>query len=56
MKRRQRGKVLKGSQRPNGPIKLAFYSQRILETNCARKQTVEIDIFITSRNCDRKIM
>ena len=34
----------------------AFYTQRIPEFSCARKETVDIDIFATSRNDDRKIM
>ena len=34
----------------------AFYRQRIPEPNCARKETVDIDILVTSRNGDRKIM
>ena len=34
----------------------AFCMQRILESRCVRKETVDIDIFITSRNGDRKIM
>ena len=34
----------------------AFYRQRISEPNCARKETVDIDILVTSRNGDRKIM
>ena len=34
----------------------AFYKQRIPESSCARKGTVDIDIFVTSRNGDRKIM
>ena len=33
-----------------------FYRQRIPESSCARKETVDIDILITSRNGDRKIM
>ena len=33
-----------------------FYRQRIPEFSCARKETVDIDIFVTSRNGDRKIM
>ena len=33
-----------------------FYRQRIPESSCARKGTVEIDILVTSRNGDRKIM
>ena len=33
-----------------------FYGQRIPEPICARKETVGIDIHITSRNCGRKIM
>ena len=34
----------------------AFYRQRISESNCARKETVDIDILATSANGDRKIM
>ena len=34
----------------------AFYRQRIPEPSCARKETVDIDIFVTSRNGDRKII
>ena len=34
----------------------AFYRQRIPESSCARKETVHIDILVTSRNGDRKIM
>ena len=34
----------------------AFYRQRIPEPSCAKKETVDIDILATSRNCDRKIM
>ena len=34
----------------------AFYRQRIPGPSCARKETVDIDIFVTSRNDDRKIM
>ena len=34
----------------------AFDRQRIPESSCARKETVEIDILKTSRNADRKIM
>ena len=34
----------------------AFYRQRIPEFNCVTKETVEIDILVTSRNSDRKIM
>ena len=33
-----------------------FYRQRIPEFNHARKETVDIDILVTSRNSDRKIM
>ena len=31
-----------------------FYRQRIPEFSCARKETVEIDILVTSRNGHRK--
>ena len=34
----------------------AFYRRRISESNCARKETVDIDILATSANGDRKIM
>ena len=34
----------------------AFYRQRIPESSCARKKTVDIGILVTSRNGDRKIM
>ena len=34
----------------------AFYRQRIPEFSCARKETVDIDILVTSRNSDRKII
>ena len=34
----------------------AFHRQRIAESSCARKETVDIDILVTSRNGDRKIM
>ena len=34
----------------------AFYKQRIPEFSCVRKETVDIDILVTSRNGDRKIM
>ena len=30
-----------------------FYRHRIPESSCARKQTVDIDILVTSRNGDR---
>ena len=34
----------------------AFYRQRIPGSSCARKESVDIDILLTSRNGDRKIM
>ena len=34
----------------------AFYRQRISELSCMRKETVDIDILVTSRNDDVKIM
>ena len=34
----------------------AFYTQRIPDSSCARKETVDIDILVTSWNYDRKIM
>ena len=33
-----------------------FYRQRIPESSYARKETVDIDILVTSGNGDRKIM
>ena len=32
----------------------AFYRQRIPESCCARKETIDIDILVTSRNGHRK--
>ena len=34
----------------------AFYKQRSRESSCAKKETVDIDILITSRDDNRKIM
>ena len=34
----------------------AFYRQRIPDSSHARKETADIDILVTSRNGDRKIM
>ena len=34
----------------------AFYRQRILEFSCVKKETVDIDIHVTSRNGDRNTM
>ena len=34
----------------------AFYRKRIPESSCVRKETVDIDILVISRNGDRKIM
>ena len=36
--------------------KKAFYRQRIPESSCERKKTVDIEILGTSRNGDGKIM
>ena len=33
-----------------------FYRQRIPESSCARKETIDIDILVTSKNGDRNIM
>ena len=33
-----------------------FNRQTIPESSCAKKETVDIDIIVTSRNGDRKIM
>ena len=35
--------------------KKAFLRQRIPEPSCARKETVDIEMLVTSRNGDRKI-
>ena len=32
----------------------AFYRQRIPESSCARKETIDMDILVTSRNGDKK--
>ena len=34
----------------------AFYRQRVPESSCVRKETVDINILVTSRHGDRKIM
>ena len=34
----------------------AFYRQRIPESTCAKKETFNVDILVTSRNGDGKIM
>ena len=34
----------------------AFYRHRIPVFSCVREETVDIDILVTSRNGDRKIM
>ena len=33
-----------------------FFRQRIPRSSCVRKETVDIDILVTSSNSDRKIM
>ena len=33
----------------------AFSRQKIAEPSCLRKETVDIDVLVTSRNGDRKI-
>ena len=33
-----------------------FYEQRISESSCARKGSIDIDILVTSSNGDRKVM
>ena len=33
-----------------------FYRQRIPGSSCVKKETVDIDILVTSRNVDKKIM
>ena len=34
----------------------AFYRQTIPESSCTRKETVDVDILVISRDGDRKIM
>ena len=34
----------------------AFYRQRIPESSCARKETVDIDMLVTPRNGDKEIL
>ena len=34
----------------------ALLGQRTPESSCAKKETVDVDILVTSRNGDRKIM
>ena len=34
----------------------AFYRQRIPGSSCARKETIDIDILVASRNGDREII
>ena len=34
----------------------AVYKQRIPDSSCARKKIVDIDILVTSKNSERKIM
>ena len=34
----------------------AFYRQKIPGSSCTRKETVDIDILVTSKNDDRKIV
>ena len=34
----------------------AFCRRRILKSRCAREETIDIDILVTSRNGDRKFM
>ena len=34
----------------------AFYRKRVPGSSCARKENIDIDILVTSRNGDRKIM
>ena len=34
----------------------AFYGQRVPELSCARKETVDIDILVISKNGDEKVM
>ena len=36
--------------------KKVFYTQTILESSCARKEAVNIEFLVISRNDDRKIM
>ena len=34
----------------------AFYRERVPESSCAKKETVDIDILVACRNGDRKMM
>ena len=34
----------------------AFHKQRIPESSCARKETVDLDILVTNSSVDRKVM
>ena len=34
----------------------AFYRKRIPESNCTRKEAVDVDILVTFSNSDRKMM
>ena len=36
--------------------KKAFYMQRIPGSSCAKKENVDLDILVTFRNGDRKVM
>ena len=40
----------------NISVRKAFYRQGIPDSSCATKETVDIDILVTSKNGDRKIM
>ena len=37
-------------------LRKAFYGQRIPDSSCTRRETVDIDILITSTNGRRKVM
>ena len=45
---RLKATYIKGQRKP-------FYRQRIPESSCAREETVDIDILVTSRNGDRNV-
>ena len=46
--------LFRASEPPRGSK--AFYRPRIPESSCARKETIDINMLVTSRNGDRKIM
>ena len=49
-------KSAKTTQARKSGQRKALYRERIPESTCTRKETVDIDILVPSRNGDRKIM